>query len=297
MAYYLKNDSLEVRIDHPLEHYNFSRFDWTGKIASVKFRGIPVTINERPGDIHENLLGKGLYNEFGIEYAMGYEETEPGGWFHKIGVGLLKRDDSPYLFSKNYQIQPAQFEVFSESHKIRIGCRSHNENGYAYFLTKEILLQESNLILRYHLENKGVKPIETDEYTHNFIAVNGDFMGKNYLLRFPFQLSPALFDQQVNPEGKVNIGQSEVHLNGTPGEKFFFSNLSGGKLVEGKWELINRAHGIGIAEVASVPTEKINLWGWKHVISPEIYQPISIAPNESAEWTRTYLFFDNESTQ
>ena len=36
MAHILKNENLELHIDTPFENYNFSRFDWTGKIIKVK---------------------------------------------------------------------------------------------------------------------------------------------------------------------------------------------------------------------------------------------------------------------
>ena len=41
--------------------------------------------------------------------------------------------------------------------------------------------------VKYYLENTGEKDIITDEYTHNFIAINKDLIGTNYLIKFPFQ--------------------------------------------------------------------------------------------------------------
>jgi hypothetical protein len=43
MAYKLQNNNLEIHIDLPLENYNFSRFDWTGKIVEVKFKNIHLS--------------------------------------------------------------------------------------------------------------------------------------------------------------------------------------------------------------------------------------------------------------
>ena len=54
MAFILKNDNLEIQIDAPNENYNFSRFDWTGKIASVKFKNIPISGLEK--EKYENEL-------------------------------------------------------------------------------------------------------------------------------------------------------------------------------------------------------------------------------------------------
>ena len=49
MTHIIKNDTLEVAIDLPLENYEGSRFDWTGKISSVKFKSLPLTTIEYTG--------------------------------------------------------------------------------------------------------------------------------------------------------------------------------------------------------------------------------------------------------
>ena len=46
--------------------------------------------------------------------------------------------------------------------------------------------------------------------------------------------------------------------------------------------------------VASFKTSKVNLWGWKHVISPELFHSIHLKPTQIEEWTRTYHFFTLE---
>jgi len=40
------------------------------------------------------------------------------------------------------------------------------------------------------------------------------------------------------------------------------------------WELINTKNKIGISETGSFNTTRVNLWGWKHVISPELFYDI-----------------------
>ena len=288
MTHILKNKNLEMKIDLPLENYNFSRFDWTGKIVDLKFQNIQLTTVERTDGQNEDSFGKGFYNEFGIDTALGFEDTEIEGWFHKIGVGLLKKEKSQYLFSKNYEIKPAEFQISAESDRILIRCKSEVTNGYAYLLQKEIQLTESGFMLKYYLQNTGEKDINTDEYVHNFTAINNDLIGNKYVLKFPFQLKPGLFDETVNPELKVAIGLNEIKFNGTPEEQFYFSNLSGNENVDASWQLINLEDKIAISESGSFQTNKVNLWGWKHVICPELFFKINIQPGQSTEWTRNY---------
>lgn len=291
MPHILKNKNVELHIDAPNENYNFSRFDWTGKIVKAKFQNIQLSTVENTDCQNKNHFGKGFYNEFGIDTALGFDEAEVGGWFHKIGVGLLKKEGNEYLFNKNYEIKPAKFKLETKSNKVLITCKSDAVNGYSYVLRKEIEIHDSSFTMKYYLENTGKKDIVTTEYCHNFIAINRDLIGSNYILKSPFQLNPHLFGETVNPEQKIDIGRNEFKFNGSPKEQFFFSHLNGSENVDAKWELVHLKSKIGISEVGSFKTNKVNLWGWKHVISPELFFDIAIEPSESIEWSRSYNVF------
>jgi hypothetical protein len=146
--------------------------------------------------------------------------------------------------------------------------------------------------IKYHLKNTGKKTIYTDEYNHNFIAIDKELIGSDYLLKFPFYIKPEQFEETVNNEEKVDIGEKEIRFNGTPEEPFFFSNLSGNQNIEAGWELINTKTKVGISETGSFKTTKVNLWGWKHVISPELFFEITVEPGKEIEWSRTYNIFE-----
>jgi len=291
MPHILKNKNLEIQIDAPQENYNFSRFDWTGKITNVKFQGKSLTSTESLENHNDFSSGKGFYNEFGIDSALGFEEVKIGKWFHKIGIGLLKKTDNVYSFSKKYKIKPAKFTVQSVPNQLIISCQSELINGYAYVLTKTIELKENSFSIHYLLENTGEKAIITDEYVHNFIGINNSRISPEYQLKFPFQIKPKLFGETVNPEKKVNIGRRSFKFNHSPKAQFFFSNLSGNKKVAATWALQHLGHKIAITESGNFQTDKVNLWGWKHVICPELFFKINIAPNQAKEWTRQFEFY------
>ncbi len=291
MAHILKSNSLKVAIDLPLENYKGSRFDWSGKISSIRFKDLPLTTIEDTSSKDVNFLGKGLYNEFGITSPVGYNETPMGGWFHKIGVGLLKKEHKDYLFHRNHLIKPARFDIAYEDRKIKIICKSELINGYSYILKKEITVSENSFTINYSLHNTGEKKIITDEYVHNFIAINNALIGEDYTLKFPFQINSSLFDETVNSENKVEIGLDNVTFNKTPEKQFFFSNLTGGKELQAEWMLTNLKNGVGIKEIGNFKTNKINLWGWGHVISPELFFKISVDPKKTIEWSRKFNVF------
>ena len=291
MSHILKNSTLEVHLDLPSEGYRFSRFDWTGKITGVKYRNIPMTTIERTDNVNAVLFGKALYNEFGIDTALGFEEAKPGEWFHKIGIGALKKTKGAYQFTNPYEIRPAKFHVEPQPNQLRIDCHSESINGYAYSLSKVIRLQESCLIIDYKLHNTGDQAIVTDEYVHNFIGVDKELIGKDYVLRFPFAINVEKFQALVNPEGKMDILKTEVSFKGNPNEQFFVSHLNGKYVVEATWELVHLKSGSGVRETGSFPTRKVNLWGWTHVVSPELFTEVHVAPGNSAKWSRRYEVF------
>jgi hypothetical protein len=292
MPHILKNENLVIRIDHPLEGYRFSRFDWTGKISSVKFHDIDISTNEQMTFPGENDFGKGFCNEFGIDGALGFGEAPVGGWFHKIGVGLLKKEGSVYQFHRRYAIDPASFDMEAAPGRVVIRCTSRPHNGYAYLLTKEISLVQSGFVIRYLLENTGEKEIRTSEYNHNFISIGHESMGPGYRLRFPFQLDNSRFSEIVNPEQKVEVGNDTFTFTGTPAEQFFFGDLSGHETVEAQWELRNTKYRLAIRESGSFKTDRINLWGWGHVISPELFCQLQVKPGQSAGWSRRYDVYE-----
>jgi len=292
MSHILINDNLEIQIDLPLANYDFSRCDWTGKIVSVKYQGTLISGTEKMYSDPDNITGKGYYNEFGIDAPVAFDEADEGEFFHKIGIGLLIKAGTHYDFSKNYEIEPATFKVTSESNKVKIDCISQSVHGYSYILNKEIELFESSFVIRYRLQNTGEKSITTNEYNHNFIAIDKELIGSDYILKFPFQIIPELFDATVNPKEKVEINENKISFNSIPDDQFFFSNLSGGKKVDAYWELINTKSKIGISEKGDFKTNQINLWGWRHVISPELFFDININPGQSVEWSRTYHVYE-----
>ena len=161
MPHLLKNKDLILQVDLPEEGYTFSRFDWTGKISKVTYKNVDISGREKPDGRDQDLFGRGFFNEFGIDTALGFEETEKGDWFHKIGIGLLKKDSSEYMFHKMYQIRPAHFKSKGDSGKIVMTCTSEAVNGYSYVLEKEIRLEESGFSINYKLRNTGEKKIST----------------------------------------------------------------------------------------------------------------------------------------
>lgn len=291
MPHTLKSKNIEVIIDLPNENYLGTRFDWSGKIVKVIFNGIDFGVTEKPNKIEQHLHGRGLYNEFGIDSPLGFNEIKQGEWFNKIGVGLLRKEEENYAFINNYELKPCNFSIKKSETAIQLECVSELVNGYGNILKKEIRLINDGFQINYCLENTGDKLIETTEYNHNFLAIGNEPINREYILKFPFRLDTNSFQENVNPEQLLEFDENVLRFSGSPSEVFFFSYLNGINTVKAGWQLENSKLCVGIQESGDFLTSKVNLWGCKHVISPELFFKITLAQGESASWSRTYDFY------
>ncbi len=291
MPYLLQNKQLSIHLDLPFEGYASSRFDQTGKISRVYFHGVELTGSELGEHNKISNNGRGFYNEFGIDKALGFEEANEGEYFHKIGVGLLKKTGSTYNFNTPYAIQKAKFSQQLEAHKAVFYCSAPLAQGYAYSLSKEITLNNNGFSAQYRLENTGEKTIVSDEYNHNFIALPAHHSQPNLRLNFSFDLEPEHFIENVNPDGAIAFHADTMHVQHPARKPFFFSGLPNGKSVSAQWEMQLLEKGIGIKEYGNFKTSKINVWGWSHVLSPELFFTFQIAPGKAVHWSRTWEFF------
>ncbi len=289
MTMILDNQTIKLAIYHPGEIYRGSRFDWSGQIAQITYQNkytFCTTETEYQGLLANT--GSGLYNEFGIDGALGHEDCPAEGQFHKMGVGLLTRSNmAAYQFMNTYAMQPAEIAVAFDHSSAIFRVSAPNLRGYAYQFIKTIELTHDGFRIHYHLTNTGDRLIDTNEYIHNFIAIQGHVLDKNYVLRFPFQLDAGLFQECVNPETAVIFGPNTLKWQFTPTVPFYFSHVNPSHQ-PAFWEIKHLTENISIRETVDFEIQRINIWGTRHVVSPEIFYHIHLLPGQSCQWVRTY---------
>lgn len=281
----LENDRLLIDIDLPDEGYRNTRFDWTGKIKRLIWAGIPLTTTET--EAGESALGKGLYNEFCMDNPLGFEEAEIGEWCHKIGVGLLRKTSREYQFHTSYEVKPARFSHQLNENELVIRCVGEVHQGFGYDLVKTIELLNDGLVIHYALVNTGEKPIDTTEYTHNFLAFNHLKIGPDYSLLLPSPIHQEHFGEFVNPDEALRIHVQHISIQRNPTQPFFISHIFRPEPGAVGWILRHTQVPFSLSEEVSLPASKFNLWGTSHVISPEIFVKIHLLPGESTRWNRT----------
>lgn len=294
MPIQLKNRELTLTLEKAGEKYRGSRFDWNGVVSQAKFRGVTLLGQEKPPfQRNPSIFGRGLHNEFGIKKCIGYDDCAVGEWFPKIGTGWLRKDEKPYFFYTQYALEPLSFDCeVSGKTEALFTCDSGERNGYAYRYEKRISLEDSLFRIRYSLENTGAKTLETDEYVHNFLCIGRRRMDEGYSLSFPWKLDPARFVETNNPDGVLSFDENRIDVIGQTDNQFYIGGASEGVTeADGlcaSWTLTDNRRKIMLSENGSFVPSGVHVWGWKSVISPEVFFPFRVEPGNLMTWERAY---------
>ena len=188
--------------------YTTTRFDWSGAIASLKYKGhdyygiwfSKVTdINdfgyEGPDKdvISADFTAMvGPAEEFG---ALGYNDVPAGGLFVKPGVGVLKRDEMNYNHSRPYVIaNGGKWDVKPSRDAIEFThTLSEPSINFGYVYTKVVRLTpgKPQMTISHVMKNTGSKPIVTNVYNHNFTTIDRLHTGPDVEITVPWPMTRA----------------------------------------------------------------------------------------------------------
>lgn len=285
----ISSDRLEVELAYPSSAIQKgARFDLSGHVVQVVLDGKHVFAAPEGYDEKRGSGGLGLCNEFADTTQAMYSGAAIGEKFPKMGVGLLTREGpEDYFFMTHYEKAPYPMEVSvsggsAQFHVEPVECR-----GYTARLVKKLSVQSNMLTIEYLLENVGSQPMNLVEYNHNFVCIDNQKIGPGYRLTLPY--SPEI---EKTPE-ILSVQNGEITWKYIPGEGEAFFCLPKGfdKVSPHRWELVHEPSGVGMRETDDFPVDHLALWGMNHVVSPEVFIRLNLAPGESKKWSRRYEFF------
>ncbi len=283
----IKSENLTVEVAEPGSKYKGPRFDWTGFITQVvldaKYKF--CTIEKVPkGD--ESFAGAGLCGEFGIFCPVGYDDAKPGEHFPKIGTGLVqKADNEPYNFFRRYDFLPFKTVVEKPDESTMVFRQApENCRGYSFEYEKTLSVKKNILEIRSLLKNVGKKRIQTVEYNHNFVNLDGKEVGPGYRLNFNFK-------PVKNSICKgIGLKDDAIVFPEVPENAFYCRPEGFDRNIPVTAEISCTCGGPKIKLSGDFKTELIALWGMSHVVSPELFINIDLPPGETKSWTRRYEF-------
>lgn len=287
----IKSPRLDIGYELPGEGYRRTRFDWSSAIVSIdldqrhRFSSSEYT----EGDANYLAGGRALACEFGIHAPVAYDAVAVGDWFPKVGVGFLRRESgAPYDFFHRYREMRVQvYKAEATEDVLRVESYAEPYGGYGWRLTRIWKVEDAKLECAATLENLGERPIETDEYCHNFLKLGTASVGSDYRIDFSFPI-PAAASEVSDPSSCLRGAIPEIVRE--PKTDFYLGGLMPSPTDNPSWRLRDVRTGLSVTERLSGTGIRCALWGRSHVISPEMFIRISVAPGLSQEWKRTWEF-------
>jgi len=270
--------------------YRATRFDWSGMIGSVQYKG-----HEYFGywkDTHDPLVHEDIVGpvEAYIKPGLGYREAVPGGKFIRIGIGVIEKpNESSYRWNETYTIlDHGKWMIDKRKDWISFTHVLGSDIGYGYIYKKTVRLKNDGFAIEHQLKNTGEKTIETDQFNHNFFMIDNEQSGPSFSVSFPFAIST-----EHDLKGIMEARGNELVFLKDLGENSVYMVLDGyGKDVEDhQFTVVNNKSGAGVTCSVDKPLTRMVFWTMKTTVCPENSVRIFVEPGQEQEWTSYYTLF------
>jgi hypothetical protein len=290
--------------------YRGTRFDWSGVIGSLKFQGHDYygpwfdSVDPKVHDyryegskiIASTCSGAvGPVEEFQTnESALGWDEAKVGGTFIKIGVGVLRKDESKYDFVKQYEIvDPGEWTVKPDHDSVEFTQKvfdPHSGYGYIYKKTVRLVEGKPEMVLEHSLKNTGHHTIESTVYNHNFLVLDKQAPGPDFSITFPF---PIHSSNPPNSDLAEIRGNQMVYLKALKNKDLAMTPVEGfgDGPEDNEIRIENRKVGAGMTIKGDHPLSSVFLWSIRTVLAVEPFIAMKINPGEEFKWKDSYQYY------
>jgi hypothetical protein len=298
--------------------YRGTRFDWSGVIGSLEYQGhryygpwftkTDPTVNDfiyQGADIVAGPCSAitGPVEEFSTDdQALGYVEAKPGGTFLKIGVGVLRKppDDGRYNRFRLYEmVDPGSWKVQTTRKGIEFTQDvADPSSGYGYRYQKTIRLADGRpeMIMDHMLKNTGKRRIASTVYNHNFLVLDGQPTGPDFVLKLPFEIKT----QGAVPNALAELrGNQIVYRRALRDKETVFIPMTGfgATALDYRFMIENRKTGAGLRITGDRPLSNIVLWSIRSVLSLEPFIAMAIEPGQEFTWKYTYSYYQIDNNK
>lgn len=289
-------------------YYRGTRFDWAGVIGKLDYRGhtfygpwftkTDATVRDFVNDgvdvtagIHTAMTGPA--EEFSV---LGFDEAASGGAFVKIGVGALRKpaDGSAYSAYKAYEYADAgkrtvatRADSVDFTHELADGGSGY---GYAYSKSVRLSAGRPELVITHRLVNRGKKAIAGTVYNHNFLVLDGQTPGPDFVITAPFDLKT---DKPLDPAVAVISGKEFRYAAPVPNTGRVAAQFQGfgATAADYHFTIENRKAGAGVEIIGDRPLNRLALWSIRTVLALEPFLAFDIAPGAEYTWEYTYRYY------
>jgi hypothetical protein len=312
----ISNGEIRARLylpDAKNGYYRSTRFDWSGVISSLEYKGHNYygpwfqkmdpnvyDFEYRGPDVVVSPFSAsmGPTEEFQTNgRALGWDEAKPGGTFIKIGVGVLRKPAdgaANYDHCKPYEIvDPGKWTVNRNRDSVEfIQDLKDPSTGYGYLYRKVVRLTNGKpqMVIEHSLKNTGSRAIDTTVYNHNFLVLNNQPPGPDFVISFPFQIQA----RRAPEKGVGEIrGNQILYLKTLQDRDRMTTSVQGfsGKASDYDIRIENRKVGAGMRITGDRPLSNVALWSIRTNLSVEPFNAMNIPPGGESSWKLTYDYY------
>jgi len=311
----LDNGVLKVQFylpDAEKGFYRGTRFDWSGVIGSLEYKGHRyhgawfTKTNPKIRDFvfegADIIAGPcsaimGPVEEFSTDdKALGFDEAKPGGTFIKIGVGVLRKpkDGANYDRFRLYElVDPETWKVRTTQDSIEFThdlMDASSGYGYRYLKTIKLVSGKAEMVMDHKLKNTGKRDIVSTVYNHNFLVLDGQPTGPDFVVKAPFPLKAK---RAPNPALAEIRGKQIAYLKELREKEVVFGEFEGfgPTAADYRFTIENTKTGAGLTITGDRPLSKLVLWSIRSVLSLEPFIAMTIQPGQEFTWKYTYSYY------
>ena len=304
----ISNGEIHAKIylpDTNLGYYRGTRFDWSGVLYSLEFKGhnyYGPWFQKTDPAIHDFIYEgsdiiagpcsaiSGPVDEFA---PLGWDEAKPGGNFIKIGIGALRKpDDGKYDNYKLYPVaDPGKWTIQKHPDSIDF-IQELSSAGYDYVYRKTVRLVpgKAEMVLEHSLQNRGTHAIRTNVYNHNFLVLDNQPPGAGLTISVPFQIEsprpPNKALAEINGDKIVYLSTlKDRDVVATPIQGF------GGSPKDNVVRIENSRLGAGMKIEGNRPLLRASLWSIRTVMAVEPFVDIVVEPGSEFTWQSVYEYY------
>lgn len=272
-------------------YYRASRFDWSGIIYELKYKGCDYFGQWYPKhdpEMHDAICGP--VEEFA---QIGYDEIG-NEEFLKIGVGgLRKYSQKEYNRFSFYDItNPGEWAINQMDCKVEFIHTIKDVAGYSYKYTKsiELVAGEPKLLVKHTLENTGGKLIKTEVYNHNFFTIGNQSISSDMIVKFPGKVDE---DSYSKEKALLRIDKNKIVFKRklASNESIMLWNVQKEAVAHGQITIENQELQAGVTIYSETKHAKIDFWASERACCPEPYVNIEVAPYKKISWAFEYTFY------
>ena len=309
----ISNGQIRARLYLPDAHKGFyqgTRFDWSGIVSSLEYRGhnfygpwytgFDPRVHDfefRGSEIVTSPCCRitGPVEEFKSDGgALGFDEAQIGGTFIKIGVGVLRKDGDKYDAFHQYEVvNGGKWTVTTHAGSVEFTHElADPATGYAYVYRKTVRLVagKPEMVLEHHLQNTGRQAIRGSVYNHNFLVLDRQAPGPDVSVSLPFTINPP----PPPMKGLCEVrGNRFVFLKQLVDRDVVYTPLGGfsDNPKDNEVRIENGRVGAGVVIRENRPLTHLALWSIRSVLSVEPFIKMEIAPGSEFDWDVSYDYY------